>query len=370
MNNDLFNISESIREETAAFVLNQPPLHAGDSCCEDEVDENEWDFNSFPGEPFINKLQRSYKLKKAVPAELLMTLNSEGMRHLVEILIHDTLNLRKLRDGKKTPTSSDSESDNYKLSNNFSTTSFTKQPTFPLSHPIAREELKIRRNNNLSTYQKVELAHQQPESISITPIAVKMGQPEKYDETILKLYNEITEAKDTKKRLMQVIRLSPNKLKISGQIDSVLDLVNKHKHKYHALIQDTGKIKIYSKLATFGNWKQRPTRKKFRELQSNEKAILKSIIKAYDTQNPKNLREYAYSLMKEFEASEVTSLLVKYTCVAELELFGELLFQTACMKQVLDTQESMQELLNSQNQMKQKLIQQLKFKIKNRSTKI
>ena len=68
--------------------------------------------------------------------------------------------------------------------------------------------------------------------------------------------------------------------------------------------------------------------------------------------------------MKEYEASEITALLVKYACNAELEIYGQLLFQNACMKQILDTQENMQKLLLSQNENKKKNIQILTSKLK------
>ena len=361
MSNDLFNISESLREETGVFFLNQPPMHLGDSVCEEEIDDIEND--SLPGEPFVNKLQRSYKYKNSVSIELLSTLSIDGMKHLIEILINDVLNLRNLKEGRKTPTYSDTESENYKFSNNFSTTSYSKQPTFPLSRPIAREELKMRRNNNMSTYQKVDVAVPQPEIFAISPIEVKMSKPEHYDQTVLKLYHDITEANHKKNMLYQLIRLSPNKFKISSQMAPILDAVNRHKYKYHALIQETGKKKIFSKLTSYCNRKERPSKKRHYEVKEEDKNVLKTIINAYDSQNLKNFREYAYSLMKEYEASEITALLVKYACNAELEIYGQLLFQNACMKQILDTQENMQKLLLSQNENKKKNIQILTSKL-------
>lgn len=363
--NDLFNISESVPEDTANFMLNQPPRHLGDSVCEEEIDDNEFDINSYPGEPFINKLQRSYKTNKFIPIELLSTLSADGMKHLIEVLINDTLNLKNLKEGKKTPPSSDSESENYRLSQNFSTNSFSKQPTFPLSRPIAREELKMRRNNNLSTYQKVQVIRNPVESISISPIAVKLPEPEQYDQTVLKLCHEIAEAKNTKNMFMQLIRLSPTKLKISTQASSILAKLSKHKQKFNTLVQETGKLKIYSQLTAINNRKRRIKRKPTYELKDEEIGILQSIIKSYDSQNLKNFRENAFGLMREYEANEVTALLVKHTCSVEIKIFGNMLLQIACMKQVLELQENTQNEIVNDNNAKANLIRQLQAKIKN-----
>ena len=365
MKKELFNISESFREDTSMLFLNQPPMHKGDSCCEEEKDDSENGLNDYPGEPFMDNLQRAYKLNRSIPVELLSTLNSEEIRHLLEILINDTLTLRSLKEGRKTPVSSESESENYKISNNFSISSFSKQPTFPISLPIAREELKMRRNNNISTYQKVDEAVQPADTISVSPITVKM-QTEKNDELVVKLYHSITENTSKKAMLQQLTRLSPSRFKISTQAAHLVSVINKHKHKYHSLIKDLGKIKIYSQLSVFSKGKDRMSLKTPVELQVDQNIIIKALITAYDSQNLKNFREYAYGLMKEYEASEVTSLLVQYACRIELAVFGEQLFQTACKKQILENQEKIEQKLIMENQEKSIRMQHLNMNGKNK----
>lgn len=363
--NELFNISESLREDTSMFFLNQPPMHKGDSCCEEEHDDSDQVLTSYPGEPFFNKLQRSYKTNKSIPIELLSTLNIEGMRHLFEVLINDTLNMRALKDQRKTPQSSESESENYKFSNNFSISSLSKQPTFPISLPIAREELKMRRTNNQSTYQKIDGAVQPIESISIIPLSVRM-QTEKNDELIVRLYHSITENISKRAMLQQLVRLSPSKFKISTQAGQLLTAINKFKHKYHSLVKDLGKVKIFSQLNTYGKGKDRAKFNRPADLKYEEKCIVKALISAYDPQNLKNFREYAYGLMREHEASEITNLLVQYACKVELTLFGDQLFQTACKKQILENQEKIEEKLLESNYEKRKKIQNLNCEIKNK----
>ena len=360
---ELFNISESLREDTSNLFLNQPPQHMGDSCCEEEIDGDENELNNCPGEPFINKLQRNYKVSKSVPIELLSTLSLDGMRHLIEILINDTLTLKNLKEGRKTPTSSDSESENYRLSHNFSTNSISKQPTFPLSRPLASEELKMRRNNNISTYQKIEIAQPVQEIIPVIPISVKIAQTEHYDQAVLKIYAEIAENKNVKNMLFQLIRLSPSKLKIAPQANSIMNTLNKHKQNVHTLIQELGKIKIYSKLM---NLKRKKNRKKTESSFKPEEAmVLNTIVEAFDSQNLKNFREYAYGLMKEYEANEVTMLLVRHAGAIELNSFGDMLFQIACLKQVLENQEGILNEMNATNEMKKENLRELQNRIKN-----
>ena len=254
MDKELFNISESLREDTSMMFLNQLPMHNGDSFCEEEQDDVEGDCNNLPGEPFINKLQRTFKIYKSIPIELLS--------NLIEILINDTLNLKNIKYERKSVVSSDSESENYKLSNNHSINSFTKQPTFPISLPIAREELKMRRNNNLSTYQKIDTGMQNVETFVINPINVKM-QLEQNDQLIVKLYHEISEENNKRSMLLQLIRLSPAKIKISTQASQLSAAINKNKHKFYSLIKDLGKIKIFSQLSAFNNKKERSIKKLF-----------------------------------------------------------------------------------------------------------
>jgi hypothetical protein len=47
-----------------------------------------------PGEPMINNLQRVFKQSKAIPKEMISGMSTESIRHLIEILINDKINLQ------------------------------------------------------------------------------------------------------------------------------------------------------------------------------------------------------------------------------------------------------------------------------------
>lgn len=350
--NQLFNISESLREDTSNLFLNQPPQHMGDSCCEEEIDDNEQDLIHYPNESFIKSLQKSFKSSKTVPVSLLTSLSQEGLRHLLEFLIHESLKVHK--DSRKSATSSDSDS-------NFSNNSIHKQPTFPTFRPVLNDELKIRRNNNISTYQKVEVYVNDSESYSIIPISVKLPQPEQHDQTVLKLVHEISESRNMRNMLLQVIRLSPNKLKLGSQVSQIVSRVNKHKKVFTSLLQESGKVKIFAELMNF-NKKQR--KKGQNLLNKDEVDLLKQIIEVYDSQNLRNFRGYAYGLMKEHEASEIARVLIKHACWVEINTFGEMLLQVACLKKVLETQENVLNKIKSINIDRKKELKDLQSLLK------
>jgi len=326
--NQLFNISESLREDTSNLFLNQPPQHMGDSCCEEEIEDNEQDLIHYPNESFIKGLQKSFKSSRSVPIHLLSSLSTDGQRHLIEYLIQESLKFN--RESRKSATSSDSDS-------NFSSNSIHKQTTFPTFRPVLNDELKIRRNNNISTYQKVEVCANSSESYSIVPISVKLPQPEQHDQTVLKLVHEISEGRNMRNMLLQVIRLSPNKFKLSSQITQIVAKVNKHKKVFSGLLQESGKVKIFAQLMNF-NKKQR--KKLPASPSEHEAALLKQLIDIYDSQNVRNFRGFAYGLMKEHEPSEIARVLIKHACWVEINTFGEMLLKVACLKKVLETQEN------------------------------
>lgn len=356
--NQLFNISESLREDTSNLFLNQPPQHLGDSCCEEEIEDDD-DKQQYFNESFMNKLQKTYKQNKSVNIELLASLNLEGMRTLLETLISESLHTKS--HGRRSHNSSDSDSDNFRISNNLSNNSLYKQATFPVFKNLPNDELKIRRNNNVSTYQKVEVLNNSQESYSIIPISAKLPLPEQHDQTVIKLVHEIHESKNTKSVLTQIIRLSPNKFRLVGQVQQILKQVTKHKQNFLGLLQDVGKTRIFSQLMAFS---KKPRQKLAFSLKPEEVQLLKSIIEVFDSQNLRNFRGYAYGLMKEYEATEIIKILVKHASWLEIHTFGDMLLHVACLKQVLEYQEMMLKDLKQVNDCRLKELKDLQSYIK------
>jgi hypothetical protein len=361
--NQLFNISESLREDTSNIFLNQPPQHMGDSCCEEEIDDEENSKPGFSADSFLATLQKAYKQHRSVPLELLSSLHTEGMRALIENLISESLTARFHKESRKSGNSSDSESD-YRLSNNFSGNSMHKQAIFPTFKCGTNDEFKTRRNNNISTYQKVEVVSTSQESYSVIPIPVKLPQPEQHDQTVIKLLSEISEAKNTKNLLLQVIRLSPNKVRLALQTSQILKNIQKHKQTFSGLLQESGKVRIFSQLLNFS---KKTRKKQIFIVNEDEVQLIKAIFEVFDTQNLRNFRGYAYGLMKEHEAAEITKILVKHASWVEINTFGEMLLKVACLKQVLEHQENVIKEVKEMNVAREKEIKELQVDVKNLS---
>lgn len=335
---------------------------------------------NLPGEPFVNQLQRTYKDQGNVPKEALEDLSTEGMKHLIEILINDNLNLQDqlaLQEEKKTPTSvfSGSEDDYQRGTTNFSVAttynnSYSKQPTFPqVSRPLAREELKMRRFNNISTYQKG----------SVWNFNDRITNPNLnvYETQLTKLAEEVNEAAARKSMLHKLFRLSPKKMQFMTHCHKVLQLFASHKKKIQDILAENSGLKVQLEIIQLikKTNKNNESESKdysmtsYHEGEANsfytnqrvhtEIQILNSLREAYDSGNTKKFRELAYGLMGEYEASEITMILVKHAKYLEEEICCDYMKLAARRKEMFRSQQIMYQSISCQNEDIQEKISKL-----------
>lgn len=182
-----------------------------------------------PGEPIVNRLQRTFKATQRVPKELLTGQSMDGLRHIIEILISDKQNLQdQLVSGE--PVKAEELEDvpfSASLTPNHSFTtaqsgSIMRQRMFPIRKEGNTEE-RMRRTNNQSIYQKpvkreppVQLLEPVPEGRdSPRPLGKLMKTFDGYEAEILKLGLQVEELKAKNELQAQVLRLAPDKRKVA-----------------------------------------------------------------------------------------------------------------------------------------------------------
>mmetsp|Transcript_6651 Transcript_6651/g.6505 ORF Transcript_6651/g.6505 Transcript_6651/m.6505 type:complete len:318 (+) Transcript_6651:144-1097(+) len=303
------------------------------------------------------------------------------MKHLIEVLINDNLNLQDqlaMRDEGKTPTSvaSNSEDEFQRGTANFSVAttynnSYSKQPTFPqVYRPIAREELKMRRFNNISTYQKGNAFNINEE--------IKNNASNLYQNKIIKITEEINEEKHRKNMLIQLFRLSPKKMQFVTGCSKVLGLLSVYKKKSQEIMAEnsglTTQLQIVQAAKNAGNNSESEVKdysilsyhegeeNSFyqREKEDSDRQILNSLREAFESGNTKKFREFAYGLMGEYEASEITTILVKHAKYLEEKICYDFMKLAARRKDMVHRQQLMYENIICQREATQGKIEKLK----------
>lgn len=340
-----------------------------------------------PGEPLINRIQKEFKRTQKVPLELIQELDPEATKHLIEVLISDNLNMKEQLVHDK-QNSSFSEDDLARVPSVPTTNnnSYSRQPTFPhMPRPIAREDLRTRRFNNISTYHKARGSDMSPiikESFLFPETPKTHKEKDECKEEVLKMCKEISEVKLQKSQLHQLLRLSPKVVRFASEVNKQLKQLKTRKRQASELLKESGKLKFQLELENLSASAHRASpvsNPNSSFLSSNQdlldslnthplvradKQILHNIKEFYRSGNMKKFREFAFGLMADHEASEITTLLVKHASELEETVCLDCLKDSFKSKEIVALQETvLQKLLSDIEQVKQSInsvAQQLK----------
>lgn len=349
-----------------------------------------------PGEPIVNRLQRTFKATQRVPKELLAGQSIDGLRHIIEILISDKQNLQdqlSADPAKSVEDFSPGEDLPFSASltpnHSFTTAqsgSVMRQRMFPIRREGNTEE-RMRRTNNQSIYQKP--VKREPEkklqelqipqvSDSPRPLPRLMKTFDSYEAEILKLTLEIDELKAKNALQSQVLRLSPEKRKIVELTNQMQARLQQQAAVIRGLVEENAGLKVKMQgnerqssgtvsraaspvgsafqggsqffqyemdaLSSVHRASPRPTTLPPDDplsLKPEERQVLNLLLELQSSSDPKRFDDYLSALLSKHEISDIVGTLVRYIRSLEDEVFEGLRTQVLELKVKATVQDRM-----------------------------
>ena len=350
-----------------------------------------------PGEPIVNRLQRTFKATQRVPKELLAGQSMDGLRHIIEILISDKQNLQdQLVSGEPLKSAEElvPEEDvpfSASLTPNHSFTtaqsgSIMRQRMFPIRKEGNTEE-RMRRTNNQSIYQKPVKREPVAEPMmegrdSPRPLGKLMKTFDGYEAEILKLGLQVEDLKAKNDLQAQVLRLAPEKRKVAELASQMQARLQQQAVVIRTLMDENASLK--AKLQAGGlNERQSsctpsraasPVGSAFQgasqffaydtegissvrrvspkpapiipsddliSLKPEERQVLNILIDLQSSGDDKRFEEYLSALFTKHEASDIVFTLVRYIRTMEEEVFFALRGQVLELKMRAGLQENL-----------------------------
>jgi hypothetical protein len=283
-----------------------------------------------PPEEILDSWAKSFKQAKTVPESLVAEMPLSHLKSVVELLFTEKQRLQDQLEEKKSESYSslleEDRGQTYSLATITSSSAVYRLPVFP-QRQTTREDLRLRRTANLSTYHKESVLrgidnvspiereessylkmpsnlynpNEQDDFRLMKPLAVI----DSYEQHVLALNQELAELKTKNAMLKQLLRLSPHSSK--GQVVDSLSEKLVHKDRIiDRLLEDNSKLKLQMIQYERSDW-HLPEETEACCLKETERQVLAALLG-----NTKRLDEIVYGLLAHNDIVDLCSVLIKY----------------------------------------------------------
>ena len=386
--------------ETAKFQDLQEPQTRAPPHPYPRSDPEPTDTPQQPGEPIVNRLQRTFKATQRVPKELLTGQSMDGLRHIIEILISDKQNLQdQLVSGEPAKGEEELPGEDVPFSasltpnHSFTTAqsgSIMRQRMFPIRKEGNTEE-RMRRTNNQSIYQKPVRREPQPVQFlepvpegrdSPRPLGKLMKTFDGYEAEILKLGLQVEDLKAKNDLQAQVLRLAPDKRKVAELASQMQARLQQQAVVIRGLMDENANLKARLQAGGLNERQSEctpsraasPVGSAFQgasqfftyeteglssvrrvspkpapllppedliSLKPEERQVLNALLDIQGTGDDKRFEEYLSALFAKQEAYDIVATLVRYIRTLEEDVFFGLRGQVLELRMRAGLQESM-----------------------------